>query len=341
MLAFTALASLFAAIVFGLTPALQGARFALNEKLREGGQSSASGRHGTQRILVVAENALAAVLLVGAGLLLKSFLRLTAVDEGFDPTHVVTLKLSLPPARYPDPARRAQVVTHIVDGISALPGVRSASVVTRLPLGGGDSHRGIEIEGRPSRPNEDLSILYSVVTPGYFRTLGIPLLQGRDFSLRDEANASRVIIINNAMARAFWPGIDPVGKRISLDGKFLEVAGVVGDTKQGDLAEPPEAMFYAPYAQDPWPQLTVALRATGDPASLALEVERAIQAVDKDQAVYDVRIAASLEPIAEESVCSEHGWLRPRDYRVRLQVELDTKNHWCSSPWVVGQFQKL
>jgi len=289
VLAFTALASLGASIGFGLAPALQGSRFALSEALKETGRSTVPGRHQAQRVLVVIESALAALLLVGAGLLVRSFLRLTKVNEGFDPTHVMTLKVALPAVRYPDAARRTLFVTQVLDGISALPGVRSTSVATRLPLGSGESHRGIEIEGRPSRPDQDLDVFYAVVTPGYFRTLGIPFLRGRDFTDRDDASSPGAVLINSSAARAYWPGVNPVGQRVKIGGdKIWEVAGVVGDTHQHDLGQPVEPELYAPYAQDPWPFLTVAIRAAGDPAGLLLEAEGAIRAVDKDQAVFDV-----------------------------------------------------
>ncbi len=299
VLAFTALASLLGAIFFGLTPALQGARFAPMEALKETGRSSAPGRHRVQRALVVAESALAVVLLVGAGLLVKSFLRLMQVNAGFDPTRLVTLKLSLPAARYPDKASQNLFVRQVLDHVETLPGVESASVTTRLPLGGGESHRGIQIEGRPSRPGEDLDTFYAVVAPDYFRTLGIPLLRGRDFSDHDDANSLRVVIINNSMARTFWPGEDPVGKRISMDDKPLEIVGVVGDTHQRDLTGPVEPMTYAVYAQEPWPFLTVAIRAAGSPASLMTEAERAVHAVDKDEPVFDVQ---TMSEVVEASV---------------------------------------
>ena len=303
VLAFTALASLLAAVFFGMIPALQGSQVALTEALKETGRSIVSGRQCAQGMLIVAESALTVVLLVGAGLLLRSFLRLTKVHGGFDPTHVITLKLSLPLARYSDAAERDIFVRKVLDGISALPGVRSASVVTRLPLDGGESHRGVEIEGHPTRPDEMPSILYSVATPEYFSTMGIPLLRGRDFTDRDDANAPGVVIGNEAMARAFWPGTDPVGRRIKFgdDAHWREIVGIVGNTRQGHLNEPAVAMFYAPYAQDAWPFLTVAIRTTGDPASLATEAEKAVHAVDQDQAVYDLRtmsevVATSVSP---------------------------------------------
>jgi putative ABC transport system permease protein len=301
VLAFTALASLLGAIFFGLIPALEGSRFAPIEALKETGRSTAPGRHRIQRMLVVAESALAVVLLVGAGLLVKSFLRLTQVNAGFDPTRVVTLKLSLPGARYPDAAAQNLFVHQLLDRIKILPGVESASVTTRLPLGGGESHRGIQIEGRPSRPGEDLDTFYGVIAPGYFHTLGIPLLRGRDFTDHDDAGSLAVVIINNAMARTYWPVADPVGKRISMDGKPLEIVGVVGDTHQRDLTGPVEPMTYAPYAQEPWPFLTLAVRAAGDPASLMTEAEGAVHAVDKDEAVFGVEtmsevVDASVSP---------------------------------------------
>ncbi|MGH9430707.1 MAG: ABC transporter permease [Terriglobia bacterium] len=294
LLEFTAIISIVAGFVFGLLPAMANSRRALNNNLKEGGRSSGSGHYRTQSILVVAETALALVLLVGAGLLLRSFLRLLSVPEGFNPSHVLTMRIALPNTSYPLAAQRAGFVKRMLENIQAQPGVVSTCVTTRLPLNNGSSARGIQIEGHSySGDAQDESVVpnYSVASPGFFKTLQIPLVEGRDFTARDDAQAPGVFIINHTMARAFWPGRDPVGKRISLNegGKWSEVVGVVGEVQQHRLGELPKPMLYAPYAQDPWPFMDIAVRTAVDPASMTTVVERAIQKIDKHQAVYDVQ----------------------------------------------------
>ncbi|HEV2176676.1 MAG TPA: ABC transporter permease [Terriglobia bacterium] len=309
VLVFTMLVSLLAGLAFGIVPAVAGLRAGLVETLKEGGRTEAGGRHRAQEVLVVSETALALVLLVGAGLLMRSFLRLLEVPEGFDPSRVLALQISLPRARYSEPRQRDIFVKQILGGIRSLPGVRSASVVTRLPLNPGGSARSIEIEGRPPQPGEDLTMDYSVVSPDYFRTLHIPL-EGRDFSAHDDARSPGVVIINQTMAKTFWPGQDAVGKRLKMDDPDndtsvsnapREIVGVVGDVRQRDLSRPSRPIFYAPYAQDPWPFMDIAVHAAGDPSALSSEVQRAIQSVDKDEPVYNVRtmqeiVARSVSP---------------------------------------------
>ena len=298
--------SLLAGVIFGLAPALESSGPELQEALKEGGRTSTlgSGRHRVQHLLVVSETALALVLLIAAGLLIKSFMRLSAVSLGFDPRNLLTLQLALPEARYPQPAQKSAFVQRALANLQALPGVSSACVVSRLPLNPGGSRRGIQIEGRsysPASPVEDLSPDYSVVSSEYFRTLGIPLLAGRVFTLRDDARAPRVVMVNRAMARRFWSGGNPVGKRIKIGNadSWMEIVGVTGDVHQRDMARPPAPMMYAPYAQDPWPFMDVAVRAAADPAALATTAERAIQDVDREEPVYHVR---TMEQVAASSL---------------------------------------
>jgi putative ABC transport system permease protein len=304
VLSFTVALSLLAGLVFGLAPALTGARPKLFDTLKEGGRSSTFGRHRGQEILVVAETAIALVLLVGAGLLLKSFVRILSVDEGFDPDHVLTLQIFLPQARYPEPQSRNNFVGQILTSVKALPGVEAASVATRLPLNPGGSSRGIIIEGRtypPERQGEEITPSYSVASPDFFSALRIPLLKGRFFADADDARSAHVCIINKTMAKTFWPGEDPVGKRIrtDTDEAWMQIVGVVGDVQQHQLGEPVRSMFYAPYTQDPWPFMDIAVRTSSEPASLAAPVERAVLDLDGTQPVYNVR---TMQEVVSRSV---------------------------------------
>ncbi|HEV2492439.1 MAG TPA: ABC transporter permease [Terriglobia bacterium] len=306
-LGFTLLVSVFAGVAFGLAPALADGRAELTETLKEGGRASvygASGRHRGQEILVVAETALALMLLVGAGLLLRSFIRLLGVDEGFDAGHVLTMQIFLPQARYLQPAQRDNFAKQVLANIKGLPGASFACIVHRLPLIPGDSTRSIQIEGRsysPDVPAESVEPNYSVITPDFLSVLRIPLLAGRNFTETDNATSPPVFIINRTMARTFWPGQDAVGKRLRFgpDQKWGEVVGVVGDVRQHQLGEAPAPMMYAPYAQDPFPFMDIAVRTASEPASLASSVARAIQNVDKDEAVYNVR---TLDEVVSRSI---------------------------------------
>ena len=304
--AFTALLSLVAGIVFGLAPAITGSRTELLGTLKEGGRGVAQGRHHAQEMLIVAETAVALVLLVGAGLLLKSFSRLLSVNFGFDPGHVLTMQIFLPQTRYGKPAERDAFVKQAMANIESLPGVQSATVATRLPLVPGSSTRGIMIEGRtypPDQEGEVISPNYSVISPDFFKVLRVPLLAGREFARGDDAAKTPVLVINRAMAQAFWPSENPIGKRLRMgtNEKWMKIVGVVGNVRQHQLGEPPRPMMYAPYAQDPWPFMDIAVRTSQEPAGVASDVQRAIQTVDKDEPVYNVR---TMEEIVSRSVSS-------------------------------------
>ncbi len=308
VLLFTLGASLACGVFFGLIPALRLTDADLNVTLQEAGRGNAGGGRARRMrsALVVTEIALAAVLLIAAGLLLRSFSRLLNVPEGFNPDHVLALQLSLPQAHYPLPGDRANFVKRSLERIRSLPGIATASAVTRLPLTPGNSTRSVEVEGRTAPPGGDASPDYLVVTPDYFQTMGVPLLGGRTFTDRDDAAALPVAIISESAARYFWPGQDAIGKHFrgscgGDDKTWCQVVGVVGDLKQHHLEQASRMAVYRPFTQDPWAFLAFVVRTKLEPASAASSVESAIHSVDADEALYNVRSmrdveAASLSP---------------------------------------------
>jgi putative ABC transport system permease protein len=314
VLAFATALSVVSAILFGMVPAFQAARFDLNAVLKQGGRDSASGSRArrVRGALVVGEVALAGVLLIGAGLLVRSFDRLLAVPEGFEPAHVLSLQLALPNAQYPDPASRARFVRSLVDRIDALPGVAGAAAITRLPLNPGNSTRSVDIKGRVSSPN-DIAPDYITVSPDYFRAMGIAVLAGRAFTDRDDADSAPVAIVSRAMARYFWPGRNPVGRWLVTDlggrpNVSCRVVGVVADVRQHGLAENARAALYVPYADDAWPQMSFVVRARTDPAAAASAVVAAVHSLDQSEPVYNVR---TMPDVVAES-------LAPRRFRMLL-----------------------
>jgi putative ABC transport system permease protein len=295
VLVFTTLVSLASGILFGLFPALHLSGAALESMLKEGSRGSTSGVRGrrTRGILAASEVALAAVLLVGAGLLIRSFSRLLAVSEGFEAGHVLSLRLSLPDALYPAAGDRARFVSRALENIAALPGVDSAAAISRLPLNPGNSTRSVDIKGRTSTEN-DAAPDYLVASPDYFRSMGIRLLSGRAFTERDDASAAPVVIVNESMARTFWPGRNPVGEFVTVGGcgkenEWCQVAGVVEDVRQHNLAQKPRPAVYVPYARDPWPFMAFVVRTRTDPSAAASAVQSAIHAVDRDEPLYGIR----------------------------------------------------
>jgi putative ABC transport system permease protein len=291
VLAFTALISLGSALVFGLFPALNLADQDLNGVLKEGGRGAASGARSNRarRVLVVSEIALAAVLLTGAGLLIRSLDRLLDVPSGFRPEKVLTAQLTLPQARYPEKAQRAAFVERALEQLGGSPEVESAAVVSRIPLNFGRSTRSVEVQGQATPQTGGVAPDYLVNSPGYFRSMGIPLLAGRDFDVRDVAGAQRVIIVNEATARHFWPGEDPLGKLMKSDDEWSQVVGVVGNVRQISLASPPPPTVYVPYAQDPWPLMSFVVRGRSGASAAAPALLSAVGGVDKDVPLYGVR----------------------------------------------------
>jgi predicted permease len=295
---FTLAISLLTGIIFGLIPALQGSRTDLNETLKEGVRSSGGGsRNRLGGVLVVTEVALSLLLLVGAGLMLRSFIRLMSVDPGFDPQNVLTMAISVPGSKYQGPQREA-FFQQLFERAGALPGVRSVgSVFPQLGLGGANT--GVGIEGRPlaSQDKPRISEL-RFVSPDYFKAMKIQLLKGRVFTGADGINTKPVIIINEAMARRYWPNEDPIGKRASsTDDNFWrspphwrEIVGVVEDARYTALEMEARAQVYLPFAQYPaFTDRTMVVRTDGDPLSILAAVRSEVQAIDKDQPISHIR----------------------------------------------------
>jgi putative ABC transport system permease protein len=285
-------ASVLSAVLFGLFPVIQAARIDLSSALKEGGRAFALGVQAnfSRRILLVTQVALTAILLTGASLLIHSLDRLLSAPEGFRADHVLSLQLSLSPAQYGNPGVKNRFATRMLEKIRSVPGVRSAAVTSRLPLDPGGSRRGVEIKGRTSPPGGDTSPYYVSVSPDFFRTLQIAVLEGRVFTDRDTADAPGAVIINQTMARHFWPNEDPVGKILKVDRlNWSAVVGVVADVAQQGIDKAPIPAMYVPYAQDPWPALALVIRTGMDPKEIASAATGVIQQIDKEQPVYNVR----------------------------------------------------
>ncbi|HEV2802108.1 MAG TPA: ABC transporter permease [Pyrinomonadaceae bacterium] len=294
VLAYTFLVSLATGVLFGLIPALQISRPDFNESLKEGGRG-ASGSPRRQRarsLLVVSEVALALVLLISAGLLLKSFISLQNVKPGFAPEGILTAEIGLPEQKYTDDKRIADFYRQVIARVQQLPGVEAVGAVSQLPLSGAEEVDGFNIEGRTEAQTVELtqSADFRVVAPDYFRAMGIPLMRGRQFDDRDRADAPGVMIIDEAFARRFFPGEDPIGKRIDEQGSrtrksFMTVVGVVGSVKHASLSADARPTMYLSYEQSGWLDMTLTVRASGDASNLAAAVRREVSAVDKDQPV--------------------------------------------------------
>ena len=287
VLAFSFLASLAAAAVFGLAPALQATGANLTGMLREGslGAGESGGKRRLRDLLVLAETAVSFILLVGAGLLAKSFLRLRDVDLGFRPEHVLTAGYSLPRTQFSKPDQWVGFSTRLVERLNRLPGVEAAAAALPLPLYGGGLHFEFQIEGRaPEKAaGSDLAANYTAATPRYFAALGIPVIRGRAFSDSDAAGSPRVCIVSSAFARRYFPGEDPIGRRLVFgftESVPREIVGVAGDVKRDGLGEASRPEMYVPFVQDPWWASYVAIRAAGDPGRLAGALREEVRALD-------------------------------------------------------------
>ena len=289
VLAFTLAVSLGTGLLFGLAPALAASRPDLQDPLKEGGRGRSSAARG---LLVAAEVALAVVLLVGAGLLLRSFLRLQAVDPGFRPERVLTLAVDLGPDNYPSPASQANFFGELARRVRALPGVESVSYGDSMPLTGfGMIRRGLQVEGRPPLPPEEQpEVAVTTVGPGYFDTLGVRIVRGRGFDERDRADGLPVAVVSESMARIFWGEEDPVGRRFQSGRQgTVTVVGVAADVKnEGLAADKQRAQMYRPFLQDPRPFGFLAVRTRSDPAALTAGVRGEVLVLDRNRPVYDI-----------------------------------------------------
>jgi putative ABC transport system permease protein len=305
-LVFSLFVSLLTGALFGLAPALQLPNRGLYETLKESGRGAAGVSRGRLRqALVVFEVAMALVLLVGAGLLGASFLRLTQVNRGLDPANVLTVNLNLSSSKYPDGQQQTAVLRRILERVSAAPGVRSAGLTSTLPFTGGAA-TGFEIEGRA--PIDDAHAPLAdirTVDANYFRTLSIPLRAGRLFAESDSAEAPRVMIINEEMARRHWPNENPLGRRVTMKdwGPPLtgEIVGVVGDVKADGLDSSTRPMIYWPYPQFPGVFNALVIRSEGDPMNIIAAVKSQVWSVDREQPLSGIRpmeevIARSVAP---------------------------------------------
>ena len=301
VLFFTLLVSLVTGLLFGIVPALRTAKLDLRETLNEGsrGSTAGPGHHRIRGALVAAEIAMAMLLLVGAGLLLRSFSRLQDVPPGFQADHLLVADLPLSLTAYAKPEQRFEFFDRVVGRAKSLPGVRSAGAASFLPVSGGGGLLHFNIAGRPPKsPHDYTATGYRTITPNYFETLGMPLEQGRFFTAADTEKAPAVVVINAAMARTYFPGENPLGKRLQVgatpepDVPWMEVVGVVGDVRQG-LDLDPKAEMYLPYRQAdqilPVFQLSIVLRTATDPMLQASALRSALAEIDPNQPLVKVR----------------------------------------------------
>jgi putative ABC transport system permease protein len=308
-----------AAIVFGLVPALRASRLDLAETFRDGDRASTDGRGRarTRSALVASEFALALVLLAGAGLMIRSVVELQHIDPGFDPRNVLTMRVSTAGTPAADSTRHAAFYVDALSKVKALPGVESASYVNHVPLGNETWGTSFRVEGQPApRPGEGPRAIYRVVFPGYFATMRLPIVRGRDVAESDRATSPGVAVINEFMAKKHWPGVDPVGKRFALgikDSTWITVAGVAKNDVRGEWSSPPEEEIFLPFLQQSRyvkglgasRLITLVVRvacarAECDASALAPRVKQAIRSVERAVPIIDVQTMRSLVDAATE-----------------------------------------
>jgi putative ABC transport system permease protein len=293
VLAFTVAISLASGILFGLAPALQLSKPDLNTVLRDEGRGSTGtrGRNRARSLMVIAQVALSMVLLVGSGLLIRSFVRLQTVNLGFDPARVLTMRIALPPTKYGTPLQQITFYNRMLKAVQALPGVQAATISSALPLN--PSRRSPMLpEGQPVVPFGQRPILnIQTISPDYARVLRVPLLRGREITDHDHADAPGVAIVNEAVVRRYWPNDNPIGKHILLGQRPqpVEVVGVFSDLKNVTLGDDASPELILPFPQLPWPLLNLSVRASEDPRGLISAIRRQVSEVDKDQPLTDVR----------------------------------------------------
>jgi putative ABC transport system permease protein len=310
-LAFTAAITLLTGLVFGLVPALQSSRPNLNETLKDAGRGSTEGGRGqlVRSALVTLEVASALALLVGAGLLIKSFWRLQKVAPGFNPDNALTLSVSLPRSKYPEENQQAAFFQQLLEKVSALPGVQAAGASHSIPLDG-DYVLAFKIQGRPPLPpGAGQSTNFYSVSADYFKAMGITLLHGRLFTERDAKDSPHVAVINETMAKNLFPDEDPVGKRITFDTgddnpnpDWYEIVGVVGDVKQYGLDQATPLQTYEPYTQQTYSYMTLVARTTVAPTNLTAAIRNAVLQIDKEQPIANVR---TLDQILSTSIAQQ------------------------------------
>ncbi len=294
-LAFTLGVSIITGLLFGLAPVLQTRKWNWHDALKEStrGSSAGRGRVNARRLLVISEVALALMLLVGGGLMVRSFSRLRAVDPGFNPDNLLTMTVSLAGSTHSTRPQRVAFFNDLMQRVNSLPGVQSASAINHLPLSGDMWTIPITIEGRPApAPGEKQSAVSRVIRPDYFRAMGATLLKGRDFTERDNDTSPPVVIVNEPFAKRHWPNEDPIGKRIRVsdDEAPREIVGVVKALKQDQWTTEPNLEMYRPHLQSPFPRaLTLTVRSSGDPLALVGAIENQVWAIDKNLPVSEIK----------------------------------------------------
>jgi predicted permease len=315
VLLFTVVVSILAGIAFGIVPALQASGVNLRDALQETGRGSGESlrRNRLRSVLVASEFALALLLMIGAGLMIRTFFALRAIDPGFQPHHLVSAEVSLAGSGEAAPQKRLAFYQQMLQRVGALPGVESVSAINHLPLNGDLWGLPFKIEGRPlPLPGESPGAIYRVILPGYFRTMKISLLGGRDIAESDNLNAPGVVIVNHSLAQLYWPGQNPIGKRITLDDQlknpaWFTVIGVTQDAKQDDWAGKPWPEMYLPmlqqrkYLQDPsghYEYMTLVARTAGDPNAVVNDIKTAIAGLDRNVAVSEV---VTMDQVVDEA----------------------------------------
>jgi putative ABC transport system permease protein len=304
--AFTAGLTLLTGVFFGLIPALQSSRVDLQSALKEGaGAGGGMQTNWLRSALVVVEVAATLVLLIGAGLLIKSFMRLYETDLGFKTENVLTMSLALPQAKYPDAQAAAAFHQKLLERVASLPGARSAGVTNYLPLQLWGFNGGITIEGQgPYEPGRQPLAEFRAISPDYFRTMSVPLVSGRFFTAQDQSNSAPVVIVNQALAQRYLPGQDPIGKRIRAIGNdWRTVVGVVGDVRESGVTRAAMAAIFLPITQAVYAPLTqtmsLTIRADGEPEALISSVRSAVKEIDPAQPVFNVK---TMEAVVADSV---------------------------------------
>jgi len=308
VLGFTFAASMLTGILFGLAPALQISRSDVQEAIRETGRGTSGSRRQSRfrQALIVVEVALSVVLLAGAGLLFRSFLRLQSVNAGFVSQHVLTAKVTPSGTNYVNDADYAKFYNQVIEKVGAIPGVQDVGLINTLPLYKGPTS-GFRVEGRPvTTPDKWPSVNYRVVSPNYFRAMGIPVLQGRAYTDRDDENAPRAMIVNQQLVHQIFPDENPIGKRITFGGtdangqpRWFEIIGVVANVRSLELREEPNPELYFSAQQDLWPAMSLVVRSTVEPSSLSASVRQAVNEVDRSVPVADVK---PMDHIVSESI---------------------------------------
>jgi putative ABC transport system permease protein len=315
VLLFTLAISIGTGIFFGLAPALSSARLDLNEALKATAKT-ATARSGLRGAFVISQLALTLVLLIGAGLMTRSFIRLVNVKLGFNPKNVLTMRVELPRSRYQKGEQRTRFFDQLLERVKSIPGIQSAGAISQVPLSGYSMMGRFAIEGQPKpEPGKGKPMPIGIVTPDYFAAMQIPLVDGRFFDARDADKMPEVAIVNEAMARRSWPGENPIGKKVGAgcDGEALcrTVVGVVGDIRHEGLADAAQPEIYMPHPQFALPNLSLVLRTAGDPLSVVSAVRAEVRALDKDQ---PVALVQTLEEHISQSV------LQPRLLMTLLSI---------------------